>query len=358
MELQALGHHLEVAREGDRVMGRTELIVGLWLSFGFSLEANAGGIPCGASPPAPVEDGFVAADDGVRLYYQKAGHGTRTVLLPSRLFTFQSFAWLALDYTLISYDMRNRGRSDFVPEGERLTLEWDVRDLEAVRKHFGIERFVAIGYSYLAKMVVLYALRHPDRVERIVQIGAVPMKFHSDYPANLKNEESLEASVDRDALSRLREMRQKDLHLTEPRRYCEEEWRVVRVRLVGDPVNVARLGESVCDMVNEWPANLARHLHHHYLVSMPRYDVTREDLAGLTVPVLTIHGTKDRNAPYGASREWALSLPSARLITVDGAAHQVWADAPEVFDDIRIFLEGRWPVRAEKVTALDPPSLR
>ena len=48
------------------------------------------------------------------------------------------------------------------------------------------------------------------------------------------------------------------------------------------------------------------------------------------MPVLTIHGTWDRNAPYAAGREWALTLPNARLITVEGAAHQVTADAPEI----------------------------
>jgi pimeloyl-ACP methyl ester carboxylesterase len=39
------------------------------------------------------------------------------------------------------------------------------------------------------------------------------------------------------------------------------------------------------------------------------------------MPVLTIHGTKDRNAPYGSGREWAFNLPNARLLTIKGGAH-------------------------------------
>jgi pimeloyl-ACP methyl ester carboxylesterase len=78
-------------------------------------------------------------------------------------------------------------------------------------------------------------------------------------------------------------------------------------------------------------------------------------LAKITMPVLVIHGTKDRNAPYGGGREWAMSLPDARLVTVEGAAHVSWADDPiAVFGSIREFLRGNWPLTAEKVTVLDP----
>jgi pimeloyl-ACP methyl ester carboxylesterase len=73
---------------------------------------------------------------------------------------------------------------------------------------------------------------------------------------------------------------------------------------------------------------------------MSRFDLTPADVEALRHPVLTIHGTKDRNAPYGAGREWARNLPNARLLTAEGAAHQVWVDRPEVLAQIREFLEG------------------
>jgi proline iminopeptidase len=281
----------------------------------------------------------------VRLYFQTAGSGARTLILPARLFVFEDFRALGDAFTLIGYDMRNRGRSDFVPDGSRLTLEHDVSDLEAVRRHFGVETFSAVGYSYLGKMIVLYALAHPDRIDRLVQIGPVPMSIAAEYPKNLRNDDEV---MDPDARARLRKLRQDDFHLEQPEKYCEEEWRVTRVRLVGDPGHVDRLGAGVCSMPNEWPTNLVRHFFHHF-GSMSRFDVTPEDLAPLARPVLTVHGTKDRNAPYGAGREWALHLPEGRLLTVEGAAHQVWADRPEVIDAIRTFLDGRWPENAEEI---------
>jgi len=129
-----------------------------------------------------LDTGYVAGPDGVRLYYERIGTGGPTLIVPGRLFLARDLAPLARRHTLILYDMRNRGRSSRVENGSLLTLQKDVEDLEAVRRHFGVERFVPLGYSYLGFMVVLYAMEHPERVERLVQLGPVPRKFGTEYP--------------------------------------------------------------------------------------------------------------------------------------------------------------------------------
>jgi pimeloyl-ACP methyl ester carboxylesterase len=56
-------------------------------------------------------------------------------------------------------------------------------------------------------------------------------------------------------------------------------------------------------------------------------------------------------APYGAGREWADGLPTARLLTLDRAAHQSWVDEPDaVLNAIDGFLRGTWPERAESIS--------
>jgi pimeloyl-ACP methyl ester carboxylesterase len=126
---------------------------------------------------------------------------------------------------------------------------------------------------------------------------------------------------------------------------------------VGDPRKAAQLLDP-CDMPNEWPANLERHFEHHF-GAVQRLDVPREAVARVRVPVLTIHGTWDRNAPYAAGREWAMTLPNARLLTVEGAAHQVTLDAPDiVIPAIDRFVGGAWPAGAERVTALERSASR
>jgi proline iminopeptidase len=297
------------------------------------------------------DSGWVAGPDGVRLYYEKIGTGPKTIIVPGRLFLARDLAPLGERHTLILYDMRNRGRSSRVEDGNLLTIQKDVEDLEAVRRHFRVGRFVPVGYSYLGFMVVLYAMDHPDRVDRLVQLGPVPRKFGTEYPASLLHTDSVPV-VDSTTAARMDSLERSGWAREHPKEFCEESRRAFEVRLVGDPSKAAGL-MNPCEMPNEWPVNLERHFEHHF-GAVQRLDVPTESVARVRVPVLTIHGTWDRNAPYASGREWALTLPSARLITVEHAGHQVTADAPEVvIPAIETFVAGRWPERAEKITSLE-----
>jgi len=63
--------------------------------------------------------------------------------------------------------------------------------------------------------------------------------------------------------------------------------------------------------------------------------------------VLVVHGTKDRNAPYGGGVYWSRVLRDARILTVSGAAHQVFLERPDlVLPAMRSFLGGTWPSAA------------
>jgi 2-hydroxy-6-oxonona-2,4-dienedioate hydrolase len=73
-------------------------------------------------------------------------------------------------------------------------------------------------------------------------------------------------------------------------------------------------------------------------------------VSGVTTPVLVVHGTKDRSAPYGGGRDWAAMLPDARLVTVENAGHMPWIEkAGEVFDALQIFFDGDWPSTAVRL---------
>jgi pimeloyl-ACP methyl ester carboxylesterase len=300
--------------------------------------------------PATAENGYVTTPDGIRLYYQKVGDAPRVVIQPGRLFAFKDFEWIGDDYTLISYDMRNRGRSDLVADDAMIGFEEDVADLETIRRHFGIERAALMGYSYLGKIVVLYALEHPERVTRIVQLGPVEPTFGTAYKPEYVFRDDPIPPADRAALRALRS--EQSYHMTHPREYCEEEWRVIqRPSLVGDPSRVDRVGIDVCGMPNEWPVLQVRHLRAHFEESGMKHQMPLDAVRRLSTQVLTVHGTRDRNAPYGAGREWSYLLREGRLLTVKGAGHHAFAEASEiVMPAVREFLGGDWPREAVKVT--------
>jgi proline iminopeptidase len=300
-----------------------------------------------ASPQATKAE-YVTADDGVRLYYHVVGSGSPVVLVPGGLFLERDFAQLARGRRLVFYDMRSRGRSDRVADSARISLQHEMRDLEAVRRQVQAERVALIGWSYLGMMVMRYAAEHPERIDRVIQIGPIPRQYGTEYPASLRANDSIPVpdSASRAMLTRLH---QTGLPRTDPQAYCEREYQILRVRLVGNPKVAARVPD-LCAMPNEWPTALDRHFRLLFR------SIQREDGAGwggyaqLPFPVLTIHGTQDRNAPYGGGREWAARLPEGRLLTVRGGGHMVWLDAPQVvFPAIDAFLRGTWPRDAVRV---------
>ena len=304
-----------------------------------------------ASPFGKIE-GYVTTSDGVRLYYEKVGSGNQIVILPGRLFLFPAFQRLAPGRTLISYDMRDRGRSDAVSDPKRITIQDDVNDLETIRQYFHADKPALIGFSYLGMMVMLYATQHPDHVSRIVQLGPVSRKFGEQFPASLSaNDPS--PIPDPAQVQELEKLMNSGYMREHPKEFCEREWQVTRVQLVGNPANAEKLGPSQCDMPNEWPAHLYPHFEAS-ISSIQALDIPQDKIAALRAPVLTIHGTKDRNAPYGGGRQWSMSVFDGRLITVPGAAHESWVEAPDlVFTSIDTFLKGSWPPSAEKVVTLE-----
>ncbi|HUO85347.1 MAG TPA: alpha/beta hydrolase [Thermoanaerobaculia bacterium] len=296
--------------------------------------------PGDPSPPPPslskVEAGYVTSFDGARLYYQRVGDGPRVVIIPMGWRLFADFRALErTDRTLLFYDMRNRGRSDMILDPGKISIENDVRDLEAVRSHFGFERVSLIGSSYLGVVVAIYASEHPSVVDRIVQIGppGLPYTPQETSPAEL-------AGVPPNALARLEELRSSGYAEENPREYCEEEWQITRVSLVGAPRIAHRLGASDCDLHTERPPSLWPHLA-ALTRSLEQIDFALDDAGSLAVPLLVVHGTRDRHAPYAEGKHWAAAVPGARLLTVEGAAHLPWVDQPgRVFGSISAFLDG------------------
>lgn len=297
-----------------------------------------------SSGPGPavvtkVDEGFVTADDGLKLYYRKVGEGPVAMIVPLDFALHKFFRQFADIATVVTYDPRNRGKSQRAKDESTWTIEQDVRDLEAVRRELKIEKFVPVGYSYLGLMVVMYALDHPDRVTRIVQLGPAP--FHK-LPETPRPSENLGVPPELD--KRLQELRAAGAYEKSPREFCLAAWDVYRFTMVGNPARAAKFDTSFCELENEWPVNFNVHGARHF-PTIERVDLT-DKLRNLKVPVLTIHGTKDRNAPYASGVEWAKSLPDARLVTVEGAAHASWLDDPvTVFGSIRHFLRGEWPLR-------------
>ena len=302
-------------------------------------------LPAAAIAQTPTAKGHIDTAPGVSIYYERYGSGPNFVLIPGRLFMPELAALARPDRTLIQYDMRNRGLSKRVEDAAQITIIGDVADVEALRRHFGAEKVSLVGYSYLGLMVALYATEHAGNVDRLVQIGAVPRKFGTAYPADQQaGSDSLnaEGKAAEAAWNAVRA----NFEQAEPKAACEALYRFNSYNLVGNPANSTKV-PNTCGLENESIANFGRHLGAHF-GDLQKRDFPREAFTRLEQPVLTLHGSLDRNAPYGSGLEWSTTFRNGRLITVEGGAHQLWLDDPSVLADIDRFLAGEWPARAQR----------
>lgn len=299
----------------------------------------------GASPA----NNFVTTDDGLRLYFEVWGEGGDALLFPNGVPMRRDFERLASGRRIIAYDPRHRGQSETVTDPDKLArgILNDVDDLDAVRRHFGLEKIGLMGHSYIGMLLGLYAMQFPERVTRVIQIGPVPPHSETKYPPHLAYTDNVMPEI----FAKIGALQQQPS--ADPVEMCRKFWEILRALYVTKPEDAARLDWARCHLTNErdvmiyWTQCLAP--------SLARLRFTTEDFAKATVPVLIIHGTKDRSAAYGGGREWALRLPNARLLTVSNAGHVPWIEQPElVYGAIETFLSGAWPEAAEKITVLDP----
>jgi len=301
-------------------------------------------LPVAVAAQAPLAKGHVDTAPGVSIYYERYGSGPKFVFVPNRLFMPELSQLARPGRTLVLYDMRNRGLSKRVEDVAQITIMGDIDDVEALRRHFRAEKISLVGYSYLGLMVALYATLHPDRVERLVQIGAVPRKFGTAYAADQQAGNDTLSSQAAAAWTAGQAIGKDPT--AGPMARCRALGRFFSFYLVGNPANSAKIPD-VCRYENESVANAERHLNAHF-ADIQKRDFPREPFTKLEQPVLTLHGTLDRNAPYGSGLEWATTFRNGRLITVEGGAHQLWLDDPTTLTDIDKFLSGEWPARAQK----------
>ena len=122
---------------------------------------------------------FCTTPDGLRLAWASHGGGPPLVKAANWLthleYDWESPVWrywlegLGQSHTVIRYDERGCGLSD--RDLGELSLDHWVSDLETVIDAAGVERFSLLGISQGAAIAIAYAVRHPERVEKIVLYG-------------------------------------------------------------------------------------------------------------------------------------------------------------------------------------------
>jgi proline iminopeptidase len=113
---------------------------------------------------APTKKGFIERPVVFMLHGGPGGDHTR----------YKQFsAELQESAQLVYIDHRGCGRSKKTSLKD-YTLENNIEDIEALRKHLGLEKICLLGTSYGGMVAQGYAIRYPKRVEKLILLVTAP----------------------------------------------------------------------------------------------------------------------------------------------------------------------------------------
>jgi pimeloyl-ACP methyl ester carboxylesterase len=269
---------------------------------------------------------YCRTPSGVRLAYAIAGRGPPLVKSANWLnhleYDWESPIWrhvvrgLARDHTLIRYDARGNGMSDW--DVERLSLEAWVRDLETVVDAAGVDRFPLLGISQGCAVSIAYAVRHPERVSHLILYGGFAVGAAKRSPSE-------------------KELR--NAMMTLMRLGWGSDNPAFRQMFTAQFMPGAT--QEQADFFNELqrrttsPECAAR-----YFEVTGEVDVT-ELLGKVTAPTLVMHVRGDARVPLEAGRQMASGIAGSRFIPLQGQNHLFLEHEPaseRFFEEIRLFL--------------------
>ncbi len=297
--------------------------------------------PARAVQVAPDSSGFVTVGGGTRIHYAIYGRGRDTVIVPGGMLLAKHLAPLREDFTVVFYDQRGRGQSDWVGDNKRLTMADEVRDLDAVRNALGISRAALVGFSYLGVVTALYAAEHPQHVTRVVQLAPMaPDEQTTARYAPATRKQRVDSGNARYARSRTGA--DTSDHAAECRRWYDAYGAVY----LGEPADPAQITTEFCEHRNETPARFIWRTDQTMRSLGRRWDFSSK-AAAIRAPTLVIQGDRDLAASPDGGRRWAELVPGARLIMLPGAGHLAYLERSDrVLPALRRFLGGEWPPEA------------
>jgi 2-succinyl-6-hydroxy-2,4-cyclohexadiene-1-carboxylate synthase len=263
------------------------------------------------APPFHLTRRFVDAA-GVRIAVAERGPDSAPVLVLHG-FTGCAESMLAVAAPLAERrrvllpDLVGHGRSDVGPP-DRCTMPAVVDQLLAVLDDAGVAAADVLGYSMGGRVALHLAVAAPDRVRRVVTVGAsAGLADPAERAARVAADEALAARIRADGIERfVADWESQPLFASQ-------------ARCAPAVLAAQRAQRLACD-----PEGLARSLEGMGTGAMaPLHDA----LARLTVPVLLLAGAEDAKF-VAAARELAAMLPLGSTGVIEAAGHAAHLEAP------------------------------
>jgi proline iminopeptidase len=287
----------------------------------------------------PYATGRLQVTDGHSLYWETVGDpaGRPAVYLhggPGSGSTTGARGYFGA-FRAVLFDQRGCGRSrplasDPADDLSTNTTAHLIDDLERLREHLGIERWVVVGVSWGVTLGLAYAQRHPGRVSAMV-LGAVTAGTRREtdwvtrdmgrlFPAQWEAFVSAVPAADRggdlaSAYARLLADRSADVREDAARRWCA--WEDTHVSLMPGWAPDPRYDDPAFRMV------FARLVTHYW--SNGCFLADDQIFDGMSrlaeIPATLIHGRHDVSGPIETAWRLHRAWPRSRLVVLDDAGH-------------------------------------
>jgi pimeloyl-ACP methyl ester carboxylesterase len=259
--------------------------------------------------------------DGVRVHYQEAGSKTAPPLLLIHGFASSTLVWsevllkLAdLGFHVIAPDLLGYGYSG-KPRQNEYTIKGQARMIIGLLDQLGIERADFVGTSYGGAVAATCALDHPDRVKKLVMIGAVSNNDPTRYllvrffRSPVIGELIAPLLIGSRVLLRRRMKRVYDRHsLVLDERRVESRHR---------PLRAAATQRAMIRTARHWDAErIGREAH---LIKQP---------------TLLVWGEIDRDVPVANGERLNREIPGSRLVIFRDCGHLPQEEFPREFTEV------------------------
>jgi pimeloyl-ACP methyl ester carboxylesterase/DNA-binding CsgD family transcriptional regulator len=258
---------------------------------------------------------YLRVPDGTRLAWAEAGAGPTLVKAGNWLThlegDWESPVWrhwihfFANHFRFLRYDERGCGMTDW--QVSDLTMERWADDLDAVVEEAGVsEPFALLGISQGAATCITYAVRHPERVSRLVLYGGYCRGWANRGDPNFEREYNAIMELVRLGWGRENPtFRQVFTSRFIPGASREQmDWFNDLCSRTTSPEIAARLIEE-----------------------RGKVDVT-ELLSQVRVPTLVVHARNDVVAPISEGTMLASEIPGAEFVELDSGNHILLEDEP------------------------------
>lgn len=227
-------------------------------------------------------------------------------------------------YRVIAVDLPGHGGGEVSEDPERYRMEACVDDLHRALEFLGLRRVHLLGYSMGGRVALAFAVRHPERVESLVLVGASAGLARADERAARRAaDEALAGALERDGLEAF-----VDRWMAHPL--------MATLRRRGPDF----LARSRAQRMRHRARGLARALRGLGLGAQPPLHAA---LPALPMPVLLVVGAED--AKFRAiAEEMAAQIPRSRIAGIPEAGHAAHLENPEAFAErVRAFLDEHAP---------------